>query len=52
MERIVNALNLIMDCGNFSDEFELPVEEIKPVGEEFWAALQEVAITAANPEAF
>lgn len=34
------------------DEFELPVEEIEPVGEEFWAALQEVAITAANPEAF
>ena len=49
MERL---LSLNFDCPNFSDEFELPVEEIQPVGEEFWAALQEVAITAANPDAF
>ena len=32
--------------------FFLPENQIKPVGEEIWAAMREVAITAANPEEF
>ena len=34
------------------DNFELPEDEIIPVGEEIWAAMEVVAITAANPDDF
>ena len=38
---------------NYSNpNFELPEDEIIPVGEEIWAAMEEVAITAANPDDF
>jgi len=40
----------LRDKGSY--EFKLPEEEIIPVGEEMWAAMEEVAITATNPDDF